>query len=459
MAVTADTLSPVEAHLLAQNTPTYAAYYNGKMSYALHGKSWNDYIREEYPNLNSGNTSENIFKAVIDLYAENLVPAPDELKGFAACLPPLLSRGECVVVVTAGGELHFPEHYEIMSDGKFSIAAIFTRNLELNTDNVTFVWSDGRSRLYSKPIPPDFSLATREGYAFVEERTDSTLFRFALDDKGFGPSLAALQDRVNHSIVDQTVIAEMHARPFWYLLKAMVPPKNPYLPGGLQGMEGGDELREEKEAKTGARLFTTSAEGPFGQLEPPSIADMQAYHDSIIDKVPLTTGIPQHYFKPGAGTPPTGVALMVLMKRFSNRIARIRADLEPTLELLAAELGVAKTKEVKPEVKKDEDGNVLPDEEQEESTYEYEFWNDDDDLLQEALDQHGINLSTMGFPFKYIASIIAPGVDMEEYEEEELASPIPGQATDMTAMGQTGTPATPGQVKAYEQNPGQRAKG
>lgn len=450
-------MSRVEAYLLTQKTPTYASYYNGKMSFALHGKSWNDYIAEEYPNLNTGNTSENVFKAVIDLYAENLVPVPEELKGFAGSLPALLSRGECPVVVTAGGEVHFPEHYEMMSDGKYTIAAIFTRKLENMTDNVIFVWSDGRSRLYSKPVPPDFGKATREGYAFVEERTDSVLFRFALDDKGMGASLSALQDRLNHSIVDQTVIAEMYARPFWYLLKALVPPKNPYLPPQMQ--DTGDELHEEKEAKTGARLFTTSAEGPFGQLEPPSIGDMQAYHDSIIDKVPLTTGIPQHYFKPGDGVPPTGVALMVLMKRFSNRIARIRADLEPTLKALAEEMGLPKTKEVKPEVKKDDEGNELPEEQQDESSFEYEFWNDDDDLLQEAVDQHGINLSTMGFPFPYIASIIAPGVDMEEFEEKEAeASPIPGQATDMTAMGQTGTPATPGQVKAYQQNPGQRAK-
>jgi hypothetical protein len=28
----------------------------------------------------------------------------------------------------------------------------------------------------------------------------------------------------------------------------------------------------------------------------------------------------------------------------------------------------------------------------------------------------------------------------------------------MTALGQKGTPATPGQVAAYEQNPGQRAR-
>ena len=74
---------------------------------------------------------------------------------------------------------------------------------------------------------------------------------------------------------------------------------------------------------------------------------MVTYHDSIVNKVPLTTGIPAHYFKPGEGTPPTGVALKVLSKRFNNRISRIRDDLKMELERLCDLLGVEKTSEVK----------------------------------------------------------------------------------------------------------------
>jgi hypothetical protein len=442
-------LTKLEGHILGKQSPTYTAYYNGKMSYALHGKAWETYISEAFPDLKSQVTSENIFKAVIDLYAENLIPQIKELRGFSNVLVPLLMRGECPVVVDSAGTPHFPEHYEMMSDGKFTVVAIFTRSLEKMLDNVVFAYNDGRTRLFSKPIPDDLSAAERsvEGYTFIEEKTGNTLFRFALDDKGFGPSLAALQDRLNHSIIDLTVVAEMYARPFWYLMNVAMPPKNPFLPAGSQ--QGDDAMREEKSDGASGRIFTTSSEGPFGQLEPPTITDMIAYHDSVMDKVSTTTGIPQHYFKPGNGVPPTGVALKVLSKRFNTKISRIRDDIYDMLEELATLLNIEKNSE-----EKDEDGKVEK---------VYEFWSTDDDLLQEAMDAHGIALSTMGYPLGYIAEVVTPGVDLEDYEDDTLDEPgvnpgMPGVPTDMTATGQTGTPATPGQVKAYEQNPGQRAR-
>jgi hypothetical protein len=447
--VTADVaMTKLEAFLLTQKTKTYGAYYNGKMSYTLHGKAWESYVAEAFPDLADQTTSENIYKAVIDLYAENLVPVPEELRGFANSLVSLLSRGECVVVVDSARTPHFPEHYEVMSDGNFTVAALYTRELSKMLDHVTFAYSDGTTRLFSKPVPDDFTAATDTGYRFVEEQPGNTLFRFALDDKGFGASLAALQDRVNHSIIDQTVVAEMYARPFWYLLNMEMPPTNPYLPVG-SGQPTNDAMREHKtDGAANGRIFSTSSEGPFGQLDPPSISDMNGYHDSIIDKVPLTTGIPQHYFKPGAGVPPTGVALKVLSKRFNNKIARIREDLEPVMKELAALLGVEKTATVK-----DSDGKEIK---------EYELWSTGDDLLQESMDAHGISLSQMGYPLAYIAEVVTPGVDLDDYEDDTLDEPgvnpaIPGQPTDMTAAGQTGLPATPGQVASYAQNPGQRA--
>lgn len=456
-------MSKVEAFLLNRDTPTYSAYYNGKMSYKLAGTDWEQYVIAAFPNLKGQNTSENIFKTVVDLYAENLVPVPDELKGFSNILVPLLTRGEAPVLVDPAGTPHFPEHFEMMSDGNFTIAALFTRSLVTMTDNVVFAYSDGKTRLFRKPIPDDFAPADKTGYAFIEEVPGNELFRFALDDKGFGATLAALQDRVNHSILDQTVIAEMYARPFWYLLNVDLPPKNPYMPA--QPAE--EAVTEQKAVKgAGGRIFTTSSNGPFGQLTPPTIQDMVGYHDSIIDKVPLTTGIPAHYFKPGTGTPPTGVALKVLSKRFNNRISRIRDDLQDELIRLCDLLGVEKTVEVKtdkPKASTDEEGNVEEPAEAQEVDMEYQLWNTDDDLLQESLDAHGIALSTMGYPLEYIAEVVTPGVDLDDYTEEEegglpAGAPAPGQPVDMTAMGQQGTPATPGQVKAYEQNPGQRAK-
>jgi len=434
-------MDPIEAYLVGRGSPTYAAYYNGKMSYTLHGKAWEAYVAEAFPDIKDQNTSENIFKAVIDLYAENLLPQLDELRGFSNCLAPLLMRGECPVLVDTAGTPHFPEHYEMISDGAFTVTALFTRSLKNMQDYITFAYSDGRTRLFAKDVPSDMTPATQEGYRFVEETTGNELFRFALDDKGFGASLAALQDRVNHSIIDQTVVAEMYARPFWYLMNVQLPPKNPYLPAGAQP-EAEAMTSHDNADGAGGRIFTTSSEGPFGQLDPPTIGDMIAYHDSITDKVSSSTGIPQYYFKPGTGTPPTGVALKVLSKRFNNKVSRMRDDIFPELERLAELLGVEKNG-------KDEEDQPI-----------YEFWPMSDDLLQESLDAHGISLSQMGYPLEYIAEVVTPGVDLADYEEEGglPGAQIPGQPTDMTAMGQPGLPATPGQVQQYAQNPGQRAK-
>ena len=436
-------LDRIEAYLLSRESPTFAAYYNGKMSYTLHGKSWEEYVAKAFPDLKDQQTSENVYKSVIDLYAENLVPIPKELSGFSNVLVPLLSRGECPVVVDSAGTPHFPEHYEMISDGLYTVAAVYTRSLKEMEDYVTFSYSDGRTRLFKKDVPDDFSAATREGYKFVEEKHGNELFRFALDDKGFGATLAAIQDRVNHSIIDQTVIAEMYARPFWFLMNVQLAPKNPYLPAGSQPETDAMHEQDTDDSASG-RIFTTSSEGPFGQLQPPTISDMIAYHESIVDKVSQSSGIPQHYFKPGTGVPPTGVALKVLSKRFNNKIARMRDDLTEELERLATLLGVKRTVDVEGQEEKD-----------------FDLWNTSDDLLQESLDAHGISLSQMGYPLSYIAEVVTPGVDLADYEDDSLGEPTGpalGQPTDMTAMGQPGLAATPGQVAAYGANPGQRAK-
>lgn len=420
----------IQKYLLGRESPSFASYYNGKMSYALHGSAWRQHIERAFPTLGTLQTSENVFKTVIDLYAENLVPAPEQLRGFSNVLVPLLSRGEAPVLVDRTGEAHFPEHFEMISDGRYTVAAIFTRSLETMLDYVTFAYSDGRTELWGKDVPDDFSPADRNGYKRIETTAGNTLLRFALDDKGFGASLAALQDRLNHSILDQTVIAEMYARPFWYLLNVDLAPRNPYLPAGVKQ---DDKAMSEKETDGGGRIFTSSSSGPFGQLTPPTIGDMIAYHDSLIDKVSQNTGIPQFYFKPGQGAPPTGIALKVQSKRYNTKVARIRDDISVELKDLARLVGAPID----------------------------ELWPPSDDLLQDALDAHGLNLSSMGYPLSYIAEVVTPGVDLDDYLDDgfnEAPVPSPDGATDMTAMGQTGLPATPGQVRAYAQNPGQVAR-
>lgn len=386
-------MTTLEAFLLNQESVTYTAYYNGKMSFKLAGEEWKKGVLETFPDIESQQTSENIFKDVIDLYVSNLMPTPHELKNFGDTLVPLLCRGEAVVLVMADGTASFPERYEVLSDGDYDVAAIYTRSLRNMEDYVTFAYSGGLTRLFKKPIPKDFAAADKLGYQFVEEKHGATLFRFNLDDKGMGGALAALQDRANHSILDQTAVAEMYARPFWYLLNTELPVVNPYLPQGSAGPE--ENLKEQSVKGTNARVFVTSSEGPFGQLTPPTLGDMVSYHDSIIGKISQSTGIPEFYFKSG-GQAPSGVALKVLSRRFNNKVARIRTGIEDQLRALATLMGI------KPEPGEDE----------------IVLWDSSDDLLQDALDAHGEALFRMGYPLEYIAEVVTPGINLDDYLDD-----------------------------------------
>lgn len=416
-------MTKIEAYLLLQNSVTYSAYYNGKMSFALAGEEWKKAVEESFPGITNQQTSENIFKDVIDLYVSNLMPTQHELAKFGDTLVPLLCRGEAPVLYLKDGTVSFPERYEMLSDGDYNVAAIFTRSLAKEEDYVTFAYSDGTTRLFKKPMPVDYSAqAGPEGYQFVEETTGHTLYRFALDDRGMGGSLAALQDRVNHSILDQTAIAEMYARPFWYLLNVDLPDVNPYLAAmGVANSAAQEALKEREVKGQSGRVFTTNSEGPFGQLTPPTLNDVVAYHDSISAKVSSSTGIPEFYFKPGAGTPPSGTALKTLSRRFNSKIGRIRDSIEDQLLELAALMGVQK----------------------EEGAEELTLWDGTDDLLQEALDAHGEALYRMGYPLSYIAEVVTPGVDLDDYLDDGF---------DMSQVG-----PTPSQIEAYAQNPGQQA--
>ena len=461
-------MTTLEAFLLQQETTTYTAYYNGKMSFALAGEAWKESVKETFENIESQQTSENIFKDVIDLYISNLVPTPPELKGFRDTLVPLLCRGEAPVLVMRDGTITYPERYEMITDGDYVAAAIYTRSLSKLEDYVTFAYSDGTTRLFSKPMPDDFSAADKLGYKFVEEQHGAELYRFALDDKGMGGALAALQDRTNHSILDQTAVAEMYARPFWYLLNTELPMKNPYLPAGMQ--PDSDQLKEQEVKGTGARVFTTSSEGPFGQLTPPTLGDMVDYHDSIVSKVSQSTGIPEFYFKPGGGQAPSGVSLKVLSRRFNNKVSGIRTSIEDQLMELAVHAGASP----------------------EEGDDKINLWSTSDDLLQESLDQHGEALFRMGYPIEYISEVVTPGVNLNDYlddgfsQEDDAAvmaqklylgveggklfkvhearemlrnagAPLDADDNLETTVQDVAGAPTPSQVAAYAANPGQEA--
>lgn len=380
-------MDKIKEALLKRTSDKYEPYYNGVMSYTLYGHSWDDYVKSAFPNLSELYTSENLFKVVIDLYAESLMPAPRELQLFRQTLVSLLCRGHAPVIIDDQGKAHFPEHYEMLSDGDYHVAAVFTRALSVGLDYVTFANSDGELDVWAKPIPTDLSPATREDYKHIDVGR-GTLLRFALTDHGFGRLLAPLQDRVNHSIIDQTLIAEMYARPFWYLLNTQLPPRNPYLPK----VEDDEPAMIEHARGEQGRVFTTSSPGPFGQLTPPTLNDMVAYHSSLVSKVSQVSSIPEFYLNLASSGVPSGVALKVLSKRFNQKVARIRDSLEPQLLEICEMLGL--------------DPDAL--------------WPIGDDLLQDSLDMHGISLKQMGYPTDYIASVVTPGVDLDQYATDGL---------------------------------------
>ena len=376
----------VQKILLDQKTKTYADYYNGKMSYRLHGRSWEKYVRKEFPELENQNTSENIFKDVVDLFAQQVMPQGEGLAGFAKSVVPLLIRGEAVVIVAPDGAVTYPQHYEVLSDGELTVALIYTRSLVKMEDYAIFVYSDGHAELTAKPVPDDLSDPDSDGYQPVETTYGWSLFHFTLTDRGMGASLASLQDRVNHSVLDQTVIAEMYARPFWYLLNTEVPISNPYMPTP----EDNRPIKQHDTDGAAGRVFVTNSGGPFGQLTPPTITDMVAYHDSIITKVSQSTGVPEFFLRPG-GTVPSGVALKVLSSRFNGRVNSMRNSIKATLVQLAERIGMTK------------EGD------------EFDFWPDGNDLLQDSIDLHGISLKQMGYPLSYVATVVTPGIDLDDY--------------------------------------------
>nr|DAK07698.1 MAG TPA: portal [Caudoviricetes sp.] len=397
------------AKLLEQRSTTYNQYYAGKMSYRIHGDEWNKFVRNQYGAVADQTTSENVFKDVVDLYAENLIPTDPVFTGMHDGIVGLLTRGECIAIRTAQGTLVWPERYEVMSDGNYTIAAAFTRSLRKQEDYCTIIDSEGVAHLYSRPVPQDMSTTNREGYQLVEEEYGHTLYHLVTGDRGMGASLASLQDRINHSIIDQTIIAEMYARPFWYLLNYSAPPHNPYLPEDQQPSH--EFMKEQPHKGASGRVFATSSEGPFGQLEPPTLNDMVAYHESLIHKVSQSWGIPEYYLRPTGGNAPSGTSLKVMSQRFNNRVNNLRLSLEPELMRIANDMGAT-------------------------GMDESELWTDSNDLLQDSLDQHGLALTQMGMPRDYVAEVVAPGVDMDDYEEE---GGLPGGAS--VSFGSAGSPA------------------
>lgn len=373
----------IREYLLKQQTQTYNAWYRGQMSYSLYSESWQKYIQSMVEKANR--TPENFFKVVIDLYAAAIQPVPEAFQQFTAV--ELLNRGESICLVDSQGGVHFPEHYEVVSDGGFAVAAVFMRSLADMQDYCVFAWSDGRQELWAKPVPQNLARADRKGYKKVEE-SRGELIRLALKDHGLGEMLAPLQDRINHSIVDQTLVGEMYARPFWYLLKYQQPVRNPYVDQPELPYAEDSSMKEAR--GQAARIFTTSGEGPFGQLQPPDLGKMMDAHRELIIRMSQTSGVPQFYLNLASGEIPTGVALKQLSSRFNKRVDTMRKAITPQLDIIAGHLGVTE-----------------------------DLYSASADIMQDILDQHGLALTQMGYPLDYIASVVTPDVDLRTYERPD----------------------------------------
>lgn len=359
----------VRKYLLSQHTETYQRWYDGYMSYSLFSKKWEEYIsnlisRVEY-------TPENYFRSIIDIYAAALTPQPPELSSFHP--QPLVQRGEAIAVIQPDGQLNFPNSFELLIEGDESVAAIFTKSILSGVENCIFVWSSGLSELWSRP------LGSQDAYKLDSQSSGFSLYPLTLPGRlGLGRSLAPQQDRINHSIIDQAVISEQITRPFWYLLRYQKPIANPYLP------QSSTPATEEKVHGEAQRLFTTSSEGPFGQLQPPDLKVMVEAHHTYIERMGQLSAIPSFYLSLSGSEVPSGVALSRISQRFTQSVQAMRQSIEPQLQAILSSIGA-------------------PSE---------EIWPDDTGVVQEALDSHGLALSQMGYPFDYISSVVTPGADL-----------------------------------------------
>lgn len=381
-------LSDIQKRLLEADPQPYYAYYRGVIDEAALPPDICKIAQSEYGDTLLGYTSENIFKIVINTYATGLTTSRRDLQGFNKALIPLLIRGVAPCVIHPNRTLTLPENYTYVTDGDYTIAAIFTRSINRNTDFVTFIDSNGVAQTLHKPTKNPHNKDFTKDWQPLDTAPGYQLHMLTLPDTGFGPTLAALQNRINASIITQTRVADMYARPFWYLLNTYQPPDNPHTD---------NPQATPKASKPGQRIFITDSQGPFGQLTPPTLKDVVDFHNTILEKVTQTTGIPPYYFTPGSGTPPTGVALKVISERYRQNVQAMRDTLNPTIQTILTDIG------------------AQPDTD----TNEYIIWQSADDLTQDALDAHGLALTTMGYPLEYVATQVTPGVDLAEYETDQ----------------------------------------
>jgi len=188
-----------------------------------------------------------------------------------------------------------------------------------------------------------------------------------LSSGGIGESLGELQGKINHVSLDETIIAEMYSRPFWYMLNTVLPP-------GSKNKDGVE--KRHNDGRVSGRILATSSPGPFGKLDPPSLADISAYHASLVRRVSDVTGIPPFFLSLSSGAPPSGRALQIMMSRFITTVSQMRADIDDAITLIASAC--------------DPDAPITDD--------SHHLWPQITDAMQDIQDTHGMAVASMGLP-------------------------------------------------------------
>lgn len=147
-----------------------------------------------------------------------------------------------------------------------------------------------------------------------------------------------LQDALNKSIADMVVNGEAYGRPFWYLLnyRSNDPLVNPLVAAQdmFTALRGNSKFDPTK-----GSIFTSSSEGPFGQLDPPDLTRQLAVQEGIAAKIARVVGIPTFYFSQQSGDVPSGESLRVLAMRRTNRIQAFLRESQPVWRGLCQLLG------------------------------------------------------------------------------------------------------------------------
>jgi hypothetical protein len=227
-------------------------------------------------------------------------------------------------------------------------------------------------RVSSTPLPPGL--------------TECPVCRFKLDaviQTDHGRSILTdvipLQDSLNKVLNDIMVVSERHAVPLIFLLKyvakvgAQLAASNPYalddakpeFPCDPEEANAEEQKRQVDALGAGVKkfypewakrngqgkfdpekqeIFVTDAEGPMGQITPPSMEWQIKVANELALAISRVVGLPAYYFTGDLGDVPSGDAFRWLSARKIARLQKFQKDNTPEYARLAGMLGVENPK-------------------------------------------------------------------------------------------------------------------